>query len=268
MRERGWVEGGNIVFERCYWHGDRTRLSGFMTELVALHVDVIFVQGALAVMAAKQATDRIPIVFAVGDAIGRDVVANVARPEGNVTGVSNRFREVMGKRVELLMQVSPGISRVVALMNTTLGYPPTLFHEPELRAVEIFIVDLRNTEEIASACASVSKLQADAILVAQGLNYESRSDLVDAITKLRLPAVFPGRSYVEMGGLLSFGNDFNLNFRRIAAQIDKLLRGSKPVDLPVEQPTVFELAINLKTARDLGIAIPRELLVRADWIVA
>lgn len=267
MRELGWVEGRNIAFERRYWHGDRTRLPGLMAELIAVEVDVIFVRGVWAVLAAKQATDRTPIVFAVGDAVGRGMVTNLARPEGNVTGLSSRFPEVMAKRIELLKRVSPSVSRVTALMDTSRGYPPALFHESKLRGVEIFVVDLRGPEELGAACATVLTLRADAILVAQGLNWEFQSSLVEAITRLRLPAVFPGREYVELGGLLSFGYDVNWYFQRIAAQIDKLLRGAKPADLPVEQPAAYELAINLKTADALGITIPRELLVRANWIV-
>jgi putative ABC transport system substrate-binding protein len=152
-------------------------------------------------------------------------------------------------------------------MDTSRGYPPALFHEPQLRGVEIFVVDLRGPEELGAACATVLTLRAEAILVAQGLNWEFQSSLVEAITRLRLPAVFPGREYVELGGVLSFGYDVNWYFQRIATQIDKLLRGAKPADLPVEQGAAFDLAINLKTAKTLGITIPRELLVRADWIV-
>ena len=162
LRERGWVEGQNIVFERRYFHGDRTRLPGLMAELIALDVDVIITQAAPATLAAKEATDRIPIVFSVGDAIGRGVVANLARPEGNATGVSGRYVEAMAKRVELLKQISPGVSRVAALMNTDLGYPPALFKERKPRGVEIFIVELTGPDQLVPAMTTVAKQRADA----------------------------------------------------------------------------------------------------------
>jgi putative ABC transport system substrate-binding protein len=267
MRDLGWEEGRNIIFERRYFHGDRTRLPGLMAELIALDVDVFFVQGSWAVLAAKQATDRIPIIFGVGDAVGRGLVANLARPEANATGVSNRFVEANAKLVELLAQASPGVSRVAAFMNTALGYPPALFQTPRPRGVEVFIVDLKGPQDIGEAMATVAKRHANGIAVVQGLKDPFQVDLVEAIAKLRLPAVFPGRRYVQLGGLLSFGWNLAYNFRRIAVYIDKILHGAKPADLPVEQPAVFELAINLKTAKALGITIPRELLLRADWIV-
>ena len=265
MRERGWVEGRNIAFERRYFYGDRTRLPALMAELIALGADVLFVQSVFAVVAAKLATSRIHIVFAVGDAVGRGVVADVARPEANATGVSNRFVETNAKRIELLTQVAPGIFRVAALMNTAFGYPPALFqHGP--RGVEVHIVDVRSPKDIGMAMSTVARLGADGISVVQQFRPPYKSQMVEAVGKLRLPAVFDERGDVELGGLLSLGNDVSYNFRRIAVFIDKILRGARPSDLPVEQPAVYELAINLKTAKALGITIPRELLVRADWI--
>jgi ABC-type uncharacterized transport system substrate-binding protein len=269
LRERGWVEGQNIAFERRYFHGDRTRLPGLMAELIALDVDVIVTQATPATLAAKQATDRIPIVFTVGDSIGRGVVGNLARPDGNATGVSGQNVEAMAKRVELLKQVSPGVSRVAALMNTDLGYPPAMFKERIPRGVEIFIVELTGPDRLVSAMTAVAKQRADAVLVGQVWRQrpEFRIEIVEAIARARLPAVFNSREFVELGGLLSYSESANAVSRQVAIYVDKILRGATPADLPVEQPTTFDLAINLKTAKSLGITIPRELLVRADWIV-
>ena len=267
MHQRGWEEGRNIVFERRYFHGDRARLAELMAELTALEVDLLFVQGVWAVFAARQASSRIPIVFAVGDAVGRGVVVNVARPEGNATGVSNRSVETTAKVVELLTQISPGVSRIAAFMNTDTGYPPALFQESMRRGVEIIIVDLKGPQDIGPSMATVSQRRADAIVVWVGLKPPFQADLINAVAKARLPAAWPGRQDVELGGLFCLERDLAYNHRRVAVYIDKILRGAKPVDLPVEQPAVFELAINLKTAKTIGITIPRELIVRADWIV-
>jgi len=269
LRERGWVEGQNIVFERRSFHGDRARLPGLMAELIAIDVDVIVTQAVLATLAAKQATDRIPIVFTVGDAIGRGVVTNVARPEGNATGVSGRYVETMAKIVELLKLVSPGISRLAALMNTDLGYPPNLFKEPKPRGVETFIIQLRKPDDLVPAMAAAKRQQADSVLVCQnwGEREEFRIEIVEAIAKARLPAVFVAREFVELGGLLSYSDSVPSISRQVAIYVDKILRGARPADLPVEQPMAFDLAINLKAAKALGVTIPRELLVRADRIV-
>jgi len=268
LRERGWVEGQNIVFERRYFHGDRTRLPGLMAELIALDVDVIFAQGVMAALAAKEATDRIPIVFSVGDAVGRGVVTNVARPEGNATGITGQYVESMAKRVELLKQVSPGIWRVAALMNTDIGYPPALFKDPKPQGVETFIVELRRPDDLVPAMAAVARQRADAVVVGQvwGELPQIRTQIVDAVARERLPAAYVSREFVEIGGLLSYGDSPTVS-RQEAIYVDKILRGATPADLPVEQPMAFDLAINLKTAKALGITIPRELLVRADWIV-
>jgi putative ABC transport system substrate-binding protein len=269
LRERGWMEGQNIVFERRYFQGDFARLPGLMAELIALDVDVIFTQGVWATLAAKEATNRIPIVFSVGDAIGRGVVANLARPEGNATGVSGRFVETAAKQVELLKQISPGISRVAALMNTDLGYPPALFKERKPRGVEIFIVKLSRPDELVPAMAAVVRQRANAVLVGQGWweQPQFRTQIAEAVARQRLPAVFVSRAFVEMGGLLSYADSEPAIARQVAIYIDKILRGARPADLPVEQGVAFDLAINLKTAKALGITIPRELLVRADLLI-
>jgi putative tryptophan/tyrosine transport system substrate-binding protein len=268
IRERGWIEGENIAFERRHYRGDRSQLPGIMAELLALDVDVIVVVGAFAALEAQKATSRIPIVFIVGDAVGRGIVVNLARPEGNATGVSGRFVDGQAKKLEMLKQLSPGISRVAALINTDLGYPPTLFQPPNKPpGMEVILVKLRGPDDLAPAFATIRKVRADAVLVVQGLDGQADVDLVDGITKLRLPALFPNREYVKRGALICFSGHPTYNLRRTAVYVDKILRGAKPGDLPVEQPTKYDLAINVKTARDLGITIPPELLVRADLII-
>ena len=267
MRERGWIEGRNVVYERrIVVLGDDRALSDCMAELVALDVDVIHVFGARAALAAKSATQRIPIVFMVGDAVGRGVVANLARPEANVTGVSGRFVEETAKRLELLTQIAPRTSRVAALQNTDLGIPPALFRDPKPpRGVEVFIVPLRGEADLPPAMEAAARGGATAILVAQIWPRPFSDQIVGAIARTRLPAIYQHRDFVESGGLVSLGAQFQLG--RVAAYVDRILRGAKPSELPVEQDLVLELAINLRTAQAIGITIPQELIVRADWIV-
>ena len=268
MRERGWVEGENIVFERRYFRGDFSRLPALMAELVALEVDVIVTITAPATFAARKATDRIPIVFAVGDAVGRGLVASLAQPGGNATGTSAQFVEQQAKRIELLQQLSPGIARVAALMNTDLGFPSAMFHEPRPRGVETFIVEFRGAHDLDRALATIIRERAEAVLLAQiWSGSQFRAQIVEAIARPRLPAIFPVREYVELGGLVSYGVEWGPTLGRTALYVDKILRGAKPGDLPVEQPIALELAINLNTARALGITVPREILLRADRIV-
>jgi len=268
MQENGWVEGENIVFERRYFRGDFSRLTGLLAELVALEPDVIITITAPATIAAKQATDRIPIVFAVGDAVGRGLITTLAQPGGNATGTSGQFVEQQAKRIELLQQLSPNVARVSVLINTDLGFPPAMFQEPRSHGVEIFIVEFRGAHDLDRALATTVKQRADAVLLSQlWSGSQFRAQIVEAIARLRLPAIFPIREYVELGGLISYGTDWGPNLGRAAIYVDKILRGAKPADLPVEQPIAIDLAINLKTAKSLGVAVPREILLRADWIV-
>jgi len=268
MRGRGWVEGENIVFERRYFRGDLSSLPGLLAELLALKVDVIVTITAPATIAAQRATDRIPIVFSVGDAVGRGLVATLAQPGGNATGTSGQFVELQAKRIELLQQLAPGTARVAALMYTVLGFPPAMFQAPRPHGVEIFIVELTGAQDLDRALWTISNLRADAVLLSQiWSDSRFRVEIVDAVARTRLPAIFPTREYVELGGLFSYGTDIGLTLAQTAVFVDKILRGAKPANLPIEQPTAFDLAINLKTARTLGISVPREILLRADWIV-
>ena len=273
LRARDWVEARNIVFERRYFRGDPARLQAMLAELVALDVDLILAQGAPAALAAKNATDRIPILFDVGDARGRGIVTNVARPEANATGVSGRGKSIIVKQIEVLKRLAPSISRVAALMNTDLGYPSRLFEDPKPRGVEVFIVDLRGPQDLATAMHAVSQRRADAVLVAQAWDVGEndlpafRADIVQAIADRRLPGHFASREFVERGGLVAYAGSPVAESRQLAIYADKLLRGVRPRDLPVVSLSVFNLFINARTARNLGIVVPREMLVRADWIV-
>jgi ABC-type uncharacterized transport system substrate-binding protein len=266
LHERGWTEGHNVAFEFRYHEGDPIRLRELMTELVALDVDVIYAMGVPAVEAAKQATDRIPIVFNVGDALGRGIVTNLARPEGNVTGVSGRFAEGNLKRTELLKRLAPQVTRVANLLVTRNGYPPSLLQQLPA-GITAFVVAFNDPDDVGSVMARVAAQSADGIVVSNvGGSPQFERQLVSAIAEAGLPAVYGSRNFVINGGLCSLGGvDAQ---RQVAVYIDKILRGARPAELPVERPLTADLAINLTTARMLGLTVPRDLIVRADWIVA
>jgi putative ABC transport system substrate-binding protein len=264
LHERGWVEGKNIIFEHRDT-GGFARLPSEVNEMVALNVDVILTAGAPAALAAKKATDRIPIVFWADDPVGRGIVASLAQPWGNATGIARQGTEMFAKRIELLRQVLPGISRVAVLENPIPGTPPAL-QQRIPHGIEVFAVSLRNADDLEPAFAMIAMRQADAVLVGESI-WQFRTEILEGLTKLRLPAVFWDDEWVKSGGLLAFGPDNVLLMHQVVIYIDKILRGAKPADLPVEQPMAFDLAINLKTAKSLGITVPRDLLVRANWIV-
>ena len=268
LRDRGWVEGRNLAFENRNSNGDYDSLPRIVAEIVALNPDVIIASGPAVALAAKEATDRIPIVFIVGDPVGRGIVARLAKPEGNITGISFQAAELHAKRIELLLQLSPRVSRIAVLIDPDQGVPPSAYRPSMPRKVEIYPVELRSAAHLGPALTTVRALRADGALVPEsGPNYRYRRAIVEALTILRLPAVFSDRTFVELGGLFSYGADLPAHLRQVAIYVDKILRGAKPADLPVEQPTAFDLAINLKTAKALGITFPRELLVRADLVI-
>lgn len=266
LRERGWLEGGNIIYE--IRGADFSRLPSAASELVALNVDVILASGALAALAAKNTSSRIPIVFWADDPIGRGIVSSLSQPGANATGIARQGAETYAKRIELLRQVLPNMSRVAMLVNPEPGGPPG-WQQLVPRGIEVFPVDVRSAEDLSPAFAMIATRQADAVLV--GDNYPMwhlRTEILERLANLRLPAVFSNDlPWVKLGGLLSFGPDGAVLMRQIINYVDKILRGAKPADLPVEQPVAFEIGVNLKTAKSLGITVPRELLVRAKWIV-
>jgi len=276
MRDLGYVEGRNFVLEFRDAEGKLERLPALAADLVALKVDVIMVGGTLAALAAKQATTTIPIVFASAvDPVADGLVTSLARPGGNVTGLSALAPELAGKRLELLKQAVPGVGRVAVLWQPGgLGERTVndIRREADLAAralgLQLQFFEARGPADFDRAFSDMANARASAITPLGGTMFLiERRRLVDLAAKNRLPAVYGLREYVDAGGLMSYGpNNVDL-FRRAATYVDKILKGAKPGDLPVEQPTKFELVINLKTAKALGITIPQSVLGRADEVI-
>ena len=276
LRDLGYVQGRNVVIEYRDAAGKLERLPALAAELVALRVDVILAGGAAQALAATQATKTIPIVFTgVGDPVASGLVTTLARPGGNATGLSLLGSpEVVGKRLELLTQAVPGVSRVALLwqpgFEREAGKDVLKGADVAARAlgVRLQVVEARGPADIDGAFADMATARAGALTVLGGamLNSERRR-LADLAAKNRLPAVYPARQYVDAGGLMAYGPDLADLLRRVATYVDKILKGTKPGDLPVQQPTKFELVINLKTAKALGLTIPPSLLGRADQVI-
>jgi len=273
LRELGYVEGKNIVIEWRYAEGKLDRLPALLAELVRLKVDVIVTAGPPGTRAAKEAAVTIPIVMAQdSDPVGNGYVASLARPGGNITGLATLAPEISGKRLELLKETVPRLSRVAVLGNSTEPGNAQVLRETEL-ATEAFKVQLQSLDvlgpkDIETAFRSASKGHADAVLVLPSPVINSqRTEFVELAVKNRLPAIYPFPEYVEAGGLMTYGVSFIDLARRAATYVDKILKGANPADLPVEQPTKFELVINLKTAKQIGLTIPPNVLVRADKVI-
>jgi ABC-type uncharacterized transport system substrate-binding protein len=272
LRELGWIEGRTVSIE-YRWLGGRTeRADEIAAEFVRLKVDVIVTHATAPVLAAKQATSVIPIVFAVAaDPLGADLVASLARPGGNVTGLSNQQTDLAGKRLELLREVVPGLRGLAIMCN--VGNPSTVLDMGEAQAaakalgLEITALEIRQPEDIASAFDAL-KGRAEALYVCgDTLTATNRIRINTLAVAARLPTIHGGREFVEAGGLMSYAPSFLDHFRRAADLVDKILRGTKPSDIPVEQPTKFDLVINLTTAKALGLEIPPTLLARADEVI-
>ncbi len=273
LRELGYVEGRNIVIEYRWAEGKYERFPALIAELAALNVDVIVTAGTPAALAVKRTTPSIPLVMAaVGDPIGVGLVASLARPGGNVTGLSAIAPELEGKRLELLREVVPKLSHIAVLWN-----PDNPFHADSLKetraaaqvlGIKAQLVGVRISEEFPAAFAAIVRERPGALLVlADRIFLHNRARIVDFGAKHRLPGVYPYRELVEAGGLMSFGPSYPGMHRRAAHYVDKILKGSKPADLPVEQPATFELIINLKAAKALGLTIQPSLLQRADELI-
>ncbi len=277
LRDLGYAEGKNFLIEYRDAEGKTERFGALAADLVALKVDVIVTGGgSLAALAAQQATTTIPIVFgAVGDPVGEGLVASLARPGGNITGLSVNSPELASKSLELLKQTVPGMTRVALLLKPDAMPDRARKDRLELwdaaaRAlgIRLQVVEARRPEDFYRAFADMTKARADALtVIATPLFDTERRRLVELATARRLPAVYTFRSYVEAGGLMSYGPDVPDLSRRAATYVDKILKGAKPGDLPVEQPTKFELVINLKTAKALGLTIPPSLLQRAAQLI-
>ncbi len=273
LRELGYVEGQNITIEHRSSEGKYERLPDLAADLVRLKVDVIVAPAANPVFAAKQATRTIPIVMTgSGDAVGSGLVASLARPGGNVTGLSTLAPEIVGKQLELLKEIIPRVSRVAVLWNPTNQTHPLLLGEAKVAArslgVQLQILEARRPDDFERAFAAMTRERAGALLVlTDGMFLLHLTRTADLAAKSRLPAMFALREQADAGGLMAYGPSLRDSFRRAATYVDKILKGAKPADLPVEQPTKFELVINLKTAKALGLTIPQSVLIRADEVI-
>ena len=274
LRELGWVEGKSFVLEVRYGEGKVERLSELARELVALKMDVIVTPADLSIAAIKRETQTIPIVMALSsDPVGAGFVASLARPGGNITGLSNISPELSGKRVELLREAVPGLSRLALLWNpevrgAVLDYKEAASAARSLR-VEVQSVEVSRAEDLDRAFSTITSWRAQALML-PGINpvgFANRAQIVSFAQRNRLPSMFPTKEYVDSGGLMSYGPSLVDLFRRAAGYVDKILKGAKPADLPVQQPTKFELVINLKTAKALGLTLPQSLLRRADDVI-
>jgi putative ABC transport system substrate-binding protein len=273
LRELGYVEGKDIVIEYRHSEGKLDRLPALVAELVRLKVDSIVTSGPSVTRAAKDTTSKIPIVFAQeGDPVGSGLVASLARPGGNITGLSTFSPELNGKRLEILKEVIPRLARV-AVLGTSTVESHALFlkeQEPAARALRLQLQyhDLLNSRDIEPAFRAANKGKADALLVLSGPVLNShRRQVVGLAVKNRLPAMYNFPEFVEAGGLMTYGVSNVDMARRAATYVDKILKGAKPADLPVEQPTEFELVINLKAAKQIGLTIPPNVLARADRVI-
>jgi putative ABC transport system substrate-binding protein len=273
LRERGYVEGQHIVLESRSVEGHYERLPALAAQLVALPVDVLVTWGTPATVAAKQATSTVPIIFfAVGDPVGSGIVASLARPGGNVTGVTNLTAELSAKQLELLKEIVPGLTQIAVLRNPRNPVSALNMRWTELAAqalgVQLHVVDVHDPSEFEAAFLSITGERAGALIVlADTMFLSQRRQIADLAIKRRLPAMFNWREYAEAGGLIAYGPMFAEQGRRVAEFVDKILKGVRPAELPVEQPMRFALVINLKTAQALGLTISPTLLFQADEVI-
>ena len=272
LRELGWIEGRTVAIEYRWAEARTERYTEIAAEFVGLKVDVIVTWASAPVIAAKQSTVLIPIVFAAQmDPVGAGVVASLGRPGGNVTGLSIQQTDTAGKRLELLREVVPYLGRLAIMAN--VGAPGAVLERREVQAtartlgLEVTTLEILQAEDIAPAIEAL-KSRADALYVATDpLLFTNRIRINTLAQRARLPTIYGSREYVDAGGLMSYGPNFPDLFRRAADYVDKILRGTKPADLPVEQPTKFDLVINLTTAKMLGLTIPESFLLRADEVI-
>jgi len=273
LRELGHVEGRTVAMEYRWVEERSDRFTDVAADLVRGNVDLIVVWGTTAATAAKRATNTIPIVFvAAGDPIGTGLAASLARPGGNVTGVTNMSADLIGKLLELLKEVVPGLTRVAALRNPGNPVSAPLLEWVQVAAralgVQLQVVEVQHPKEFESGFAAMTRERAGSLIVlADPMFLSERTRIVDLAEKNRMPAVFNVRQYVEAGGLMAYGPSLVDLFRTAATYADKILKGAKPADLPIQQPTKFELVVNLKTAQALGITLPPSILIRAEEVI-
>jgi putative ABC transport system substrate-binding protein len=274
LSELGYREGVNLVYERRYAAGDLHKLPSLADDLVRAKVDAIVTETTPAALAAKRATLVIPIIMATGgDAVGSGLVSSLARPGSNVTGMSFLGTEIVGKKVELLLELNSRTRRVAWFGNSEIAAEQRAFRELQSVATaagleEVVFVDAGTKNDFEKTFDKMIARGTDAVIVAESTtNVEARRPIIELTARHRLPAVYGRREFTDAGGLVSYGTNFSDLFRRSAAFVDKILKGAKPADLPVEQPTKFELIINLPTAKALGIDVPPTLLARADEVI-
>ena len=273
LRELGYVEGQNIAFEPRWAHEQANRLPALAAELVGLKVDMIVTATGDAALAAKRATSSIPIVFATTpDPVRLGLVSSLARPGGNVTGVTSLSSDLAGKRLELLKQIVPRASRIAVLNDPENRSSEFILQgvESVAKSLDVVVqtVDVRGQKDFDAAFSSMKRSRADAAILGVNTPFLAhRRRIAELAMSQRLPMMTPSREYAEAGALLSYGTDYPDQFRRVAAYVDKILKGARPGDLPIEQPTKFELVINLKTAKAIGLTIPQSVLGRADQLI-
>jgi putative ABC transport system substrate-binding protein len=273
LHELGYVEAKNIVIEFRSADGKSERLPGLAAELVRLPVDVIVTAGPTSSRAAKEATVTLPIVMAMDtDPVGSGFIANLARPGGNITGLSTLAQEISGKQLELLKETMPRLSRVAALRTSSVPGNAQELKEIEVSAkslgVKVQYLDILDSKDIDTAFAAASKGRADAILVGTSrVLFSNRIKVTELAERYRLPAIYIEQEFVDVGGLMTYATSIGDLYRRAAIYVDKILKGAKPADLPVEQPKKFELIINLKAAKQIGLTIPPNVLARADKVI-
>jgi putative ABC transport system substrate-binding protein len=273
LRTAGWVEGQNLLLEVRYAGDGYARLPELAAELVKLKVDVIASLGTPATEAAKRSTTTIPIVMeSLADVVGTGLVSNLARPGGNVTGVSGFAPELSGKRLDLIREIRPNAARVAMLANLANAASSQVMRATQSAAqqmrIQLSIVDVRQPGELDAAFDTMTRGRNDAfVLAVDPLLFSQSRRIIDLAARHRLPAVYETRQFPEAGGLLSYGPGTHQRFARMAVYVDRILRGAQPGDLPVEQPSTFELVLNLKTAKSLRLDIPRSLRLRADHVI-
>jgi putative tryptophan/tyrosine transport system substrate-binding protein len=273
LRELGWVEGQNIAIEDRWADAKTERLPALAAELVRMKVDLILTLSWPAAVAAKQATSTIPIVIvAAGDPVGTGLVVSLAHPGGNITGLGDLATELSAKRLELLKEAVPTLSRVAVLWNSADGGMTLRFRQIQVAAVKLGVtvrpLGIQEPGDFEQAFAAMAQERPDALFViADPLVTSNRKRILDFTAQNRLPAMYEFKSYADDGGLIAYGPSMPDMLRRGAAYVDKILKGARPSDLPVEQPTRFELVVNLKTAKALGLTIPQSILLRADDVI-
>jgi putative ABC transport system substrate-binding protein len=273
LRERGYIEGQNVVLERRSAEGRIELLPGLASELVSLNVDVIVAPPVSAALAAQKATGRIPIVFAlVSDPVGSGLVASLSRPGGNITGLSTQSDDLVSKMVEMITEAVPKAVRIAVLLNPAEPFTETLWKRSEATAralkVRLERVEVHTNQELERAFSYIAQRRPDGLVVlSDPIFLSQRERIVQQVTDMRLPTIYSFGNFTEAGGLISYGVDLTETFHRAAGYVDRILRGAKPGDLPVEQPTRFELVVNLKAAARIRLTFPRAFELRADRLI-